>query len=122
MLTKHSDTATATINKRRSERVVLIVRLALSVKDPDGHISSQEAKTQVVNAHGGLLVTQTDIATGQEFVLTNPRTGVSQKCRAIRCERLEVTGLSVAFQFNEPSPKFWPIDFPPSDWAVANNI
>jgi hypothetical protein len=117
-----SDTATATVNKRRSERVVLIVRLTLSVKGPDGRSTSQEAKTQVVNAHGGLLVTQMNIATGQEFMLTNPRTGVSQNCRAIRCERLEVAALSVAFQFNQPSPKFWPIDFPPSDWSVANNV
>jgi hypothetical protein len=85
-----SETATATINKRRSERVVLIVRLALSVRGADGSISSQEAKTQVVNAHGGLLVTQVEIVTGQEFVLTNPRTGVSQKCRAVRCEREEI--------------------------------
>jgi hypothetical protein len=117
-----SDTATATVNKRRSERVVLIVRLVLSVKGPDGRITNQEAKTQVVNAHGGLLVTQMDMATGQEFVLTNPKTGVAQACRAIRCERLDVAALSVAFQFNAPSPKFWPIDFPPSDWTAANDV
>jgi hypothetical protein len=115
-----SDTATATINKRRSERVVLIVLVTLSVKAPDGHIISQEAKTQVVNAHGGLLVTQLNIVAGQEFVLTNAKTGMAKRCHVVRAEKIEVTGLSVAFQFDEPAPKFWPIEFPPSDWAAPN--
>lgn len=116
-----SDTTTATINKRRSERVVLIVRVALSVKGVDGQMVSQEAKTHVVNAHGGLLVTQMAIVAGQEFMLTNVKTGVAKRCRVVRAERAETTGLSVAFQFDEPAPKFWPIEFPPSDWALVNN-
>lgn len=115
-----SDTATATLNKRRSERVVLIVRVTLSVRAADGRITSQEAKTQVVNAHGGLLVTEMNIAAGQEFVLTNAKTGMTKRCRVVRTEKLEATGLSVAFQFDEPALKFWPVDFPPSDWAASS--
>ncbi|MDP9340080.1 MAG: hypothetical protein M3P45_14555 [Acidobacteriota bacterium] len=115
-----SDTAAATIHKRRSERVFLTMRLALSARAPDGRATSQEAQSQVVNAHGGLLVTQMDIVAGQEFVLTNPKTGMAKRCRVVRAERLETTGLSVAFQFDEPAPKFWPVDFPPPDWAASN--
>ena len=115
-----SDTAIATGNKRRSERVVLTVRLALSIKGADGRVTSQEAKSQVVNVHGGLLVTQVEIAAGQEFVLTNPRTGMAKRCRALRVKKLEATGLSVAFQFDEPAAKFWPVEFPPSDWAASD--
>jgi hypothetical protein len=119
LLMMPSESATATINKRRSERVVLIVRVALSVKAPNGQIISQEAKTQVVNAHGGLLVTEMNVVAGQQFVLTNAKTGMTKRCRVVRAERVEATGLSVAFQFDEPAPKFWPIDFPPSDWAAS---
>lgn len=116
-----SDSTIATINKRRSERVVLSVRVTLSIEGADGRIVSQEAKTQVVNAHGGLLVTQMAIVVGQEFVLRNVKTGMAKRCRAVRAERIETTGFSVAFQFYEPARKFWPIEFPPSDWDLPNN-
>jgi len=26
---------------------------------------------------------------------------------------------AVAFEFNEPTPKFWPVEFPPADWEKA---
>jgi hypothetical protein len=113
-------TSTATINKRRSERVVLIVRVALSVKAPNGSEIRQEAKTQVVNAHGGLLVTQMPVLAGQEFTLTNIKTGVAKQCRVVRVERLETSEFSVAFQFGERAAKFWPVEFPPSDWAAPD--
>ncbi len=116
-----SNSSTATLNKRRSERVVLIVRVSLSFKAADGREIKQEAKTQVVNAHGGLLVTQMTISVGQEFTLTNIKTGVAKRCRVVRVESLETTEWSVAFQFYERAPKFWPVEFPPSDWAAPGN-
>jgi hypothetical protein len=115
----HTDTDTAVKNKRRSERVVLVVPIILSVKTADGRIASEVAKTQVVNAHGGLLSTTLQVEAGQEVVLTNPRTTATRRCRAVRTEQTSPQGWSIAFQFEDPAPNFWPISFPPSDWTTV---
>jgi hypothetical protein len=117
----HGDSATVITNKRRSERVVLTVSVMLSVRTMDGRVRSEKAKTQVVNAHGGLLLSDLQVATGQEFDLTNPKTGVTKRCRVVRAEESDDQGFSVAFQFDEPAANFWPVSFPPSDWASVDS-
>jgi hypothetical protein len=117
----HSDSATVITNKRRSERVVLTVSVVLSVTTMDGRVRSEKAKTQVVNAHGGLLLSDLQVITGQEFDLTNPKTGVTKRCRVVRAEESDDQGFSVAFQFDEPAANFWPVSFPPSDWAAVDS-
>ena len=49
------------------------------------------------------------------------KTGVAKRCRVVRVESLETTEWSVAFQFYERAPKFWPVEFPPSDWSAPGN-
>ena len=117
----HGDSATVSTNKRRSERVVLTVPIVLSVRTMDGRVRSEKAKTQVVNAHGGLLISDLQVATGQEFDLTNPKTGMTKRCRVVRAEESDDQGFSVAFQFDEPAANFWPVSFPPSDWAAVDS-
>jgi hypothetical protein len=117
----HGDSATVTINKRRSERVVLTVPIVVSVRTMDGRVKSEKAKTQVVNAHGGLLLSELRVVDGQEFDLTNPKTGVTKRCRVVRAEESDAQGFSVAFQFEEPTANFWPVSFPPSDWGAVNS-
>jgi hypothetical protein len=117
----HGDSATVTTNKRRSHRVVLTVSVVVSVRTMDGRVNSEKAKTQVVNAHGGLLISELHVVTGQEFDLTNPKTGVTKRCRVVRAEESDDQGFSVAFQFDEPAANFWPVRFPPSDWAAVES-
>ncbi|MEQ1354553.1 MAG: hypothetical protein ABLT11_11070 [Candidatus Acidiferrum sp.] len=117
----HGDSSTVTTNKRRSERVVLTVSVVVSVRTMDGRAKSEKAKTQVVNAHGGLLLSELRIVIGQEFDLTNPKTGVTKRCRVIHAEESDAQGFSVAFQFGEPAANFWPVSFPPSDWALVDS-
>lgn len=117
----HGDSATATTNKRRSERVVLTVPVVVSVRTVDGRMKSAKAKTQVVNAHGGLLLSDLQVFTGQEFDLSNPKTGATKRCRVVRAEQSDAQGYSVAFQFDEPAANFWPVSFPPSDWAAVDS-
>ncbi len=117
----HGDSTTVTTNKRRSERVVLTVPIVVSVRTMDGRVKSEKAKTQVVNAHGGLLLSELRVVDGQEFDLTNPKTGVTKRCRVVRAEESDAQGFSVAFQFEEPTANFWPVSFPPSDWGAVNS-
>ena len=114
-------TANATTEKsrRRSGRVLLRVPLQLSAKLPDGKRISIEAHTLVVNAHGGLLDVGMEMPRGQQVILSNTRTDKVASGKVLRVEGSEAGRFSVAFEFEFPAPSFWPVNFPPPDWAVV---
>ncbi len=103
-------------NRRRSERVMLNMTVVVLAEDVERRKLQEEAKTQVVNAHGGLLKMQSELHVGQAFVLKNPKTDVEEACRVVRVEDSGLEHYNVAFEFARPAPKFWPIVFPPADW------
>jgi hypothetical protein len=100
-----SDKSTAVTNKRRSERVVLVVPIMVSVLLADGRTAMEEAKSQVVNAHGGLLKGKS----------------AEVKSRVVRVEFKEGDWF-VAFAFEKAAPNFWPVNFPPKDWAASADV
>jgi hypothetical protein len=112
-----SERATSTKNKRRSERVLLSVPIKLSVETPNGMTATEDGKTQVVNLHGGLLVTRLHVDDGEQFILTNAKTGATRRCSVIQADLTGSHEWSIAFQFVEPAPNFWPVAFQPQDWA-----
>jgi hypothetical protein len=106
------------MNRRRSERVMLQMRVTVIADDVQHKQRREEAQTLVVNAHGGLLKMKLDLRLGQPMRLVNPQNGVQQACRVVRIEDTSPEFFSVAFEFDQPNPKFWPVVFPPSDWDV----
>jgi hypothetical protein len=109
-------------NRRRSERVMLKVPVLLSLTSREGLVTEENTYTQVVNAHGGLLGLEMEISAGQQFSLTNSKTGVARECSVVRTQPSPgARGLLVAFQFATPSPDFWPIVFPPKDWQALQS-
>jgi hypothetical protein len=107
-------------SRRRSERVVLRIPVRLSAMMPDGKRINIEAHTLVVNAHGGLLNVGMEMAAGQRVLLSNSKTEHANTGKVLRAERAEDGRFSVAFEFEFPSPNFWPVSFPPSDWGVGS--
>jgi len=105
-------------NRRRSERVVLQMKVAVIAEDVQHRARQEEALTQVVNAHGGLLKLKMDVHVGQPMRLVNPQNKVEQNCRVVRVDETGTEFFSVAFEFDHPNPKFWPVVFPPSDWEA----
>jgi len=103
-------------NRRRSERVMLRMTMIIRV-DAEGQEIRGEAETQVVNAHGGLIRTKVRLMNGQTFRISNPKNGLEESCRVVRSEVKEAEYYSVGFEFDRPSPNFWPIVFPPADWV-----
>jgi hypothetical protein len=79
----------------------------------------EEAETQVVNAHGGLLKMKQHLHVGQSFLLSNPRNSMEMSCRVVRTEDEGMEFYKVAFEFDRPAPRFWPIVFPPADWVAS---
>ena len=105
-------------DRRRSERVMLQMKITVIADDTQRQSRQEEALTQVVNAHGGLLKMRMDVQLGQPMVLVNPRNKEEQKCRVVRVDDTASEYFSVAFEFDAPNPKFWPVVFPPTDWEA----
>jgi hypothetical protein len=105
-------------NRRRSERVMLQIPVTVLTESPDRVPMEEETRTLVVNAHGGLMKLKTEVLVGQPMILLNPQTGIEQSCRVVRIEQPSPDYFAVAFEFDRPSPKFWPVVFPPADWEL----
>lgn len=107
------------MNRRRSERVMLQMKVIVIAEDAQHKPRQEQALTQVVNAHGGLLKMKLDVFVGQPMRLLNPHNKIEQNCRVVRVDETATEFFSVAFEFDLPNPKFWPVVFPPSDWHAA---
>jgi len=115
-------TETNVQNRRRSQRVLLQIAVLVRTEMPGGKPSQIQAFTLVVNAHGGLLESPLRMAADQQITLINPQTRMEAGCRIMRVEEPVEESFKIAFQFDQPSPRFWPITFPPEDWGVAEEV
>jgi hypothetical protein len=106
-------------NQRRSERVLLQIRVLVETETEDGDLVRLEAFTLVVNAHGGLLEMGLKVPRGHRMFLSNPTLGVPEACRVIGSRSSQGGVFAVAFEFDNPAPQFWPIAFPPIDWSLV---
>jgi hypothetical protein len=102
--------------RRRSKRVVIQVPVLVVTKNRERFVQREETHTLVINAHGGLMELDMEVVAGQPLVLINPRTGEEEPCRVVRVDLRTDGSRTVAFEFDHPAPKFWPISFPPEDW------
>lgn len=107
-------------NRRRSERVMLRMSVMVLAENEQRRQIQEEAKTQVVNAHGGLMTMKAHLHMGQSFLLKNPQTGSEMSCRVVRVEETSTEYFHIAFEFDRPAPKFWPVTFPPVDWGLPS--
>jgi hypothetical protein len=105
-------------NRRRSERVMLQMRITVIAEDLERKPQREETMTLVVNAHGGLMKMKMELHVGQPMRLLNPHNKMEQSCRVVRVEDTSSEYFSVAFEFDHPNAKFWPVVFPPADWSA----
>jgi len=68
--------------------------------------NEEEAKTQVANAHGGMMIMRAHLHMGQSFLLKNPQPGSEMSCCVVRVD--------------ESGDEDWPITFPPVDWGLPS--
>ena len=106
-------------NRRRSHRVMLQVTVLIKAEMSAGNRVQIQAFTIVVNAHGGLLESPFRMAVGQKITLVNPQSGKEVGCRIVLVERAFEGHFTTAFEFDERSPRFWPISLPPPDWQLT---
>ena len=107
--------------RRRSQRVLLQVPVLLWTEGAKGDLQVQ-AFTLVVNAHGGLLEAPLRLVANQKITLVNPSTGKRAECRVVRSDGQRDAIYTIAFEFDHPDPKFWPVSFPPIDWEDTASV
>ena len=107
------------MTRRRSERVMLRMRITVIAEDTARKRQQLEGLTQVVNAHGGLMRMPVDLHMGQPMLLVNPQNNEEQGCRVLRVDDTPEGDFAVAFEFDQPNPRFWPVVFPPEDWKAV---
>jgi hypothetical protein len=106
-------------NRRRSERVLLQIRVHVVVEIEEGKPVRSDAFTLVVNAHGGLLEMSLKVSKGQKLRLSSPVAGLEETCTVVAVRSAPEASYTVGFEFDRPCPHFWPISFPPKDWHVV---
>jgi hypothetical protein len=105
--------------KRRSSRAALEVRVLIRGNAQDGRLIQIQAFTSIVSAHGGLLESPLGFVKDQRIVLVNPHSKIEVSCRVVEVKGPSLAVYEVAFEFEHPTAKFWPIDIRPDDWSVV---
>jgi len=96
---------------RRSLRVFHKMRLQALGRGLDGRKFREICETQVVNAHGGLLLLSHEVDSSEMLVLVNPLTQEELECRIVFLGEAGERGQRVGVEFLTPAPHFWGIDF-----------
>jgi len=105
--------------RRRTQRVLLRVRANIHVA-VQGHLATIEAATLSVNPQGAVVVMSQSLPADTQVVLEHSGTKERIACKVARPPRQMAEGYHVPLEFDSPSPGFWKIDFPPSDWRPDN--
>ncbi len=102
------------MERRRSQRVHLVVPLNVVWTTPDGVHHNEPAKTEVINAHGGLLQMKEPYPGIKEVVeLSHSSTAQSCKGRVVWIFEPEVGKLArIAIELAVASQAFWGVSFP----------
>lgn len=101
---------------RRSQRAFLSLGILVEGETPQGKLFEEETSTLAVSAHGALILLANDVAIQQKVQLIHKGTGQRQACRVAYRGSVHSSKTEVGVEFLSPAPRFWQIDFPPSDW------
>ncbi len=101
-------------DRRRSQRVLLVVQLEISWVSKDGIRVKEHAETEVVSQHGGMLKMGTKLPVGAQIEISRTALGKSMKAKVVGTSNPGQDGMArVAIELAAPSDNFWGINFPP---------
>jgi len=110
------EVAMAQTGQRRSARVLADVPIVIRGEFANHQSFREETFTVTVSAHGALVLLAANVALGQKIVVMNPLNRDEREGRIAYRGPLHAGLSQVAVEFTQPSPEFWPVDHPPSDW------
>jgi hypothetical protein len=97
--------------RRRAQRVMLRVTIMVYQAGKPDPI---KATTMTVSENGGMLIMRETLQMGVKVALENPRTQKKVEAHVVRAAQSSADGMQIPVQFDEVSPNFWGIFFPPS--------
>jgi hypothetical protein len=106
--------------RRRSQRVIIRVPVTLVVTE-NGQTVRISAHTVAVNIHGAMVVCSRTVDAETKLEVVNERTDQKIESRVTRSPRESAEGYLIPLEFTSPSPNFWQISFPPTNWKGPEN-
>ena len=103
--------------QRRSQRLFIQVPVVVEAQLTNESKFSETTRTLVVNAHGALVESSTQLEQGQTLILRSVRTNEQQESLVKLVSPGDSGKFNVALEFTKPNPTFWHITFPPEDWS-----
>ncbi len=107
-------------NQRRSQRVMLSVKILIGGDRLNGKKFSEEAETSIVNAHGALILLAEQVTLGQSLSIHNIKSKQELLAEVVDIGALQDGKSEVGIEFLEPAPRFWRVAFPPEDWSTRS--
>ena len=105
--------------RRRSQRVIIMVPVSLEMTK-DGKPVKVTAHTVAVNIHGAMVICPRSLDPDTKVEIVNGRTMERTNARITRTPRQSAEGFLIPVEFVKPSPMFWQISFPPSNWKPSD--
>ncbi len=116
-MTAANPRSTPYMNQRRSQRIVLAVPLEVSGIRPNGKRFTENSRTLVISAHGGLILLSEAVNKEQILTIRNLRTSEDQRCLVVDISQGQDGMNEVGVEFVDGSARFWRVSFPPVDWT-----
>ncbi len=102
-------------DRRRSQRVLIVIPVSVSWTTKDGVRVKEEAHTEVVSRHGALLRLKGSLPVGLQLELNRHTTGRSSHAKVVWSGKPDADGMGrVAVELTETSDEFWGVYLPPT--------
>jgi hypothetical protein len=96
--------------RRRDHRVAAFLPVFIYAHSHDEPFI-EHAVTINVSASGGLLSLSHEVAPAQKLLIANMQTDEELPCRIARVTKTQAGTVLVGFEFLQPAPRFWSIEF-----------
>ena len=114
-------TSPSAANSRRSQRVVIQIRVTVIRSGDADFAMSEDTNTLIVNSHGALVALAMNVHPGETLTLRNLMTREEQPIRVVHLGKKPASKREVAIEFINAVAHFWHIDFPPADWTAVKD-
>ena len=105
--------------RRRAQRVIIRIPVTMELTMSGEKISVQ-AHTVAVNIHGAMVLCSRSLEAETTLEIRNERTRETTGARVTRSPRESAEGYLIPIEFIAPSPAFWQISFPPTNWKPSD--
>jgi hypothetical protein len=106
-----------TRNRRRTQRVLMRVRVRVSSQGSAPARFDEETHTLAINVHGASIPLSKPVSKGQRLEILNVVTGDKAECVVAYLGQRHGDHMEVGVEFILANPKFWRVAFPPTDWT-----